>query len=104
MTVVSYLSRSELHQIVRYQGETHDNAGVRYRGSVRPHPYDAGKFLLITSPMDDPAHFYEFRKRDVIRFGEPQGMVSEHGETLELVDVLVRRGSFGIEMRPFQVG
>lgn len=102
MAVENYLTTSALHEIVRYRRDD-ASRGVRYRGAVRTHPYDSEKFLIITRPGQDGSHFYEFRTRDVIRIDEVSQLVTEDGETIQIVEVSVREGSVGIEMKPFEV-
>ncbi len=106
MTMVTraYLTTSELHSIVRYSEEdVYSGAVVTYHGSVRKHPYDDSKFLLITSPVENPSHFYEFRIRDVVRTRDYEQLVTEEGDTIHILEVHVRAGSHGIEMIPFEV-
>ena len=76
---------------------------TRSSGAVRKHPYDAKKFLLITSPLEEGSHFYEFRMTDVVHGRDVSQTVTEDGETIQIVEVTVRKGSFGIEMKPFEV-
>jgi len=102
--VANYLTTSALHEIVRYRHDSEFSGdGVRYRGAVRKHPYDAKKFLLITSPLEEGSHFYEFRMTDVVHGRDVSQTVTEDGETIQIVEVTVRKGSFGIEMKPFEV-
>ncbi|MEX2442855.1 MAG: hypothetical protein WD492_04590 [Alkalispirochaeta sp.] len=103
MAVENYLTTSALHEIVRYRRDDFSSGGVRYRGAVRKHPYDSEKFLIITSPGKDGSHFYEFRTRDVVRIEDVSQLVTEEGETIQIVEVTVREGSVGIEMKPFEV-
>ena len=104
MVTRAYLTTSELHSVVRYsEGDTFSGPTVSYRGSVRKHPYDDTKFLLITSPVENPSHFYEFRIRDVIRTRDFEQLVTEDGDTIHILEISVRAGSHGIEMIPFEV-
>lgn len=103
MVTRAYLTTSVLHEIVRYpDGTRYDGPKVTFRGSVRKHPYDEKKFLLITSPVDNPSHFYEFRIGDVVRTREVEQLVTEDGDTIQILDVDLRAGSHGIEMIPFE--
>lgn len=104
MVTRAYLTTSELHEIIRYSDrEGQAGPAVVYRGSVRKHPYDESKFLLITSPVENPTHFYEFRVRDVVRTRDYEQIVTEKGDTVHILEVSVRAGSHGIEMIPFEV-
>ncbi|SIQ93970.1 hypothetical protein SAMN05920897_1192 [Alkalispirochaeta americana] len=103
MTPQAYLTTQELHEIVRSsEAERYAGPTVPYEGSVRKHPYDETKFLLITSPGESPSHFYEFRIRDLVRTRKVYQLVTEEGDTLQIVQVEVRAGSHGIEMIPFE--
>lgn len=104
MAVANYLTTSALHEIVKYRDPNAQRGqGVAFQGTMRQHPYDGAKFLLITSPLEDDSHFYEFRKADVIDGRDVRQIVTDEGETLQIVEVIVRHGSFGIEMKPFEV-
>lgn len=104
MVTRAYLTTSELHEIIRYSGKRdNDSPSVAYEGSVRKHPYDDSKFLLITPPVNNPSHFYEFRIRDVVKTNNLRQLVTEEGDTVQILEVFVRSGSHGIEMLPFEV-
>jgi hypothetical protein len=104
MAVENYLTTAALSEIVRYRNDSDFSSdGVRFRGAVRKHPYDTKKFLIITSPLEDRSHFYEFRLKDVLQVRDIRQIVTEDRETIQIVDVTVRKGCFGLEMKPFQV-
>ena len=104
MVSQNYLTTAALNEIVRYNyGSDLGAEATRFRGAVRKHPYDHKKFLLITKPLEDASHFYEFKMEDVVRVGDLSRIVTEEGETVQLVEVSVRKGSVGIEMHPFEV-
>ncbi|MDA3949740.1 MAG: hypothetical protein PF508_11010 [Spirochaeta sp.] len=100
----NYLTTATLNEIVRYDDEArYERETISFEGAVRKHPYDTSKFLLITHPGDADSHFYEFRVADVVRAHDISQVVSENGETVQLMELRVRKGSHGIEMKPFQV-
>jgi hypothetical protein len=104
MATRNYLTTAALNEIVRYDDESRDTRdSVSFEGAVRKHPYDPNKFLLITHPGDSDSRFYEFRIADVVRAYDKRQVVSENGETVQLVELRVRKGSHGIEMRPITV-
>jgi len=103
MAIVNYLSTAPLHEIIRYDRREAGDA-VRFRGVVRKHPYDTHKFLLISAPIEPTSHFYEFRIDDVVHAKEVNQLVTESGETVQIVELSIEKGAHGIEMRPFEVG
>ncbi len=104
MATRNYLTTAALSEIVRYDEQArYDRETISYQGAVRKHPYDRHKFLLIVNPGDDDTHFYEFRITDVVRVKDIKQVVSVEGEIVQLVELRVKIGSHGIEMRPFEV-
>lgn len=104
MATRNYLTTAALNEIVRYDDASRqDRDSISFEGAVRKHPYDQKKFLLITHPGDRDSHFYEFRISDVVRAFDLKQVVNQHGETVQLVELRVRKGSHGIEMKPFTV-
>jgi hypothetical protein len=100
----NYLTTAALNEIVRYdENARYDRETISFKGAVRKHPYDRHKFLLIVNPGDEDTHFYEFRISDVVRAMDIRQVVSTNGETVQLVELRVKKGSHGIEMKPFQV-
>ncbi len=104
MATRNYLTTAVLSEIIRYDRDAqYERETVSYKGTVRKHPYDRNKFLLITNPGDEDAHFYEFRIVDVVRAMDIRQVVNTSGETVQLVELLVKKGSHAIEMKPFEV-
>jgi len=104
MAATNYLTTATLNEIVRYDKEAqYERETVSFKGAVRKHPYDRKKFLLIANPADSGAHFYEFRVSDVVRAYDIRQVVNTDGETIQIVELRVKKGSHGIEMTPFKV-
>jgi hypothetical protein len=100
----NYLTTASLSEIIRYdESSRNERDAVSFSGAVRKHPYDRTKFLLITNPGDENSHFYEFRVSDVVKAHDLKQVVGITGEAVQLVELRVRKGSHGIEMKPFEV-
>jgi|GEM_PF-1169128 len=78
--------------------------GVEFIGSLRKHPYDRERCLLIADPAGQAPHIYEFRIADILFAEELPSSVDEGGASLMQVKIWVRRGSLGIHYEPFEVG
>lgn len=103
MAVINYLTTAPIHDITRI---ARGGAGIdarAYTGSIRKHPYDPKRFLLIEAASDESNHFYEFRLEDVVTAEDVRQIVSEDGEAVQVVRIGIRRGSRAIEMHPFTV-
>jgi inorganic pyrophosphatase len=102
MSIRRYLDSQPFSEMIPYRA---DNASdcVAFVGALRKHPYDDEKCLLIAEPSGcDPAIF-EFRIVDVLGADEMPSPVDEEGQSLSLVKLWIKRGSFGIRYEPFEV-
>ncbi|MFP4301700.1 MAG: hypothetical protein ACLFPW_14705 [Spirochaetaceae bacterium] len=105
MSVQKYLSTLPALELDFYYPDEHfrDNA-VAFRGAPRRHPYDPGKLLLIPSPTESPSSFYEFKSADIVHAEVLRSITTENGQTLQLYELWIKKGSLGMLMRPFSVG
>lgn len=107
MTFPEQLEAENLSEIVRYVSGTPQDA-VAFVGTLRKHPYDIGKCLLLSdaggtqNSSSQPA-ILEFRKQDVQGVEELASPVDESGSSRQLVKLWVHRGSRGIRYEPFEV-
>jgi len=102
MSIAVYLESEELRDIVRYHSEPPQNA-VSFIGTLRKHPYDPEKCLLIGDSIDREPAIFEFRTADVLGAEELPSPVDGAGQSRPLVKLWVKRGSFGIRYEPFEV-
>lgn len=102
MSIEAYLSAEPLSEIVRYRGERPRDA-IAFTGTLRKHPYDGDKCLLISDPSSRDAAIYEFRIVDVQYADELPSPVDEAGHSRNLARLWVRRGAFALRYEPFEV-
>lgn len=102
MSIRDYLEAEPLSELVKYQSEPPSDA-VPFAGTLRKHPYDEKKCLLIADPAGKEASVLEFRVEDVSAIEELPSPVDEAGKSRPLVKLWVRRGAFGIRYVPFEV-
>jgi len=102
VSITEYLESEELKDIVRYRSETPQNA-VAFVGTLRKHPYDEDKCLLIGDSIDGEPAIYEFRSADVVGADELATPVDNLGQSRLMVKLWVKRGSYGIRYEPFEV-
>lgn len=104
MSVSKYLATLPALELDFYHPEEHyKEKAVAFRGAPRRHPYDPGKLLLIPSPTESPSSFYEFKSSDIIHAEVLRSITTENGQTLQLYELWIRKGSLGMLMRPFSV-
>ena len=102
MSIAEYLDSEDLKDLVRYRSEAPQNA-VAFVGTLRKHPYDEQKCLLIGDPAGAEPVIYEFRAADLLGAEELPSPVGADGQPRPLIKLWVKRGSFGIRYEPFEV-
>jgi hypothetical protein len=106
------LEEEPMSELIRYKSGAPQNA-VAFSGTLRKHPYDAGKCLLLADPSSAdrsgfaPSGFapsiLEFRKADVLGLEELPSPVDESGHSRQVLRLWIRRGSLGLRYEPFEV-
>jgi hypothetical protein len=104
MSIRKYLSTEPLNEIVKYSTFA-DNSKehVAFSGAPKKHPYDNEKIILILDPFSSHTLFYEFRIVDIVHVDELPQIATEGGESLKMVRIWVKKGSFGVRYEPFVV-
>lgn len=102
MSIHAYLEAEPLSEIERWHGNPRESA-IAFVGTLRKHPYDQDKCLLISDPGEiDPA-IYEFKLSDVVAAEELPSPVDPAGTSRNLARLWIRRGSLGVRYEPFEV-
>ncbi len=104
MSVKKYLETQPLYEIVKYRKrpEAMEDA-VCFTGAVRKHPYDKEKLLLISEPFSSDTQFYEFLIPDIVYYEELPNITTDGGESLFMLKIWVKNGSFGMQYHPFEI-
>jgi hypothetical protein len=107
MDLIELLEEEPLYEITRYKSGAPQDA-VAFAGTVRKHPYDADKCILLAdAPLSSSAGstpaILEFRKADVLGMEELASPVDESGHSRQVLKLWIRRGSLGLRYEPFEV-
>lgn len=104
MTIKAFLDEGPFYEIMKYSEHSdYSKNNVAFTGAPRKHPYDKKKILLISDPFSSNTIFFEFKIADIIHVDELPRIVSEKGESLNLVKIWVKKGSLGLRYEPFVV-
>jgi hypothetical protein len=57
----------------------------------------------MNQPFSQPVICYEFKIPDITRVEDLPNIVTEKGENIRMVNLWVRKGSYGLVMRAFEV-
>lgn len=102
------LPLSSVRELVRYSEHAAFDA-VAFRGTLRKHPYDKEKVLLILFgntdmlPWCHDGSIIEFRIQDILGLDELPSLVDDTGIATNQVKLWVRRGSIAVRFEPFEV-
>lgn len=102
MSSRAYLEAEPLSEIQRWHGNPKESS-VAFVGTLRKHPYDQEKCLLISDPAELEPAIYEFRVADIVAAEELASPVDLAGTSRSLARLWVRRGSVGVRYEPFEV-
>jgi len=86
-----------------YSNFSKDNC-VAFTGSAIQHPNNKDKFILISNPLSDHTHFYEFSKADVVSIEDLSNILSKNGESIHLTKIWIKAGVIALRYEPFVVG
>jgi hypothetical protein len=76
---------------------------VAFSGSLRKHPYDGGKIVLVTDPFSTNTFYYEFSTDDITYAEELPNLVNPEGETIRMARIWVKKKRIGVRCTPFIV-
>jgi hypothetical protein len=100
---LAYLPAPDI-KLVRYDAtQDHIKTSVRYEGVLRTHPYEKDTVILMNQPFSQPAVCYEFKIPDITKIEDRPNIVTENGENIRMVNLWIRKGSYGLVMRAFEV-
>jgi len=102
MSIRAYLEAEPLSEIARWHGNSKE-AGIAFVGTLRKHPYDEDKCLLISDPGEVEPAIYEFKVSDIVAAEELASPVDPAGTSRNLARLWVRKGSLGVRYEPFEV-
>lgn len=108
MSISEYLDASPIFNIVKYATNEALDA-IAFVGTLRKHPYDPEKCLLLTAQQEklhwlEEGVIIEFRISDLQAADEMASPVNAEGAARSLVRLWVKRGAIAMRYEPFEVG
>jgi hypothetical protein len=119
MDFTELLEEEPMFELIRYKTGAPQGA-IAFTGTLRKHPYEADKCLLLADPLPpaspSAAHaerapspsglapaILEFRKADILGMEELASPVDASGHSRQVLRLWIRRGSLGLRYEPFEV-
>lgn len=101
MALTHYLTAAPTDPPVSRSANKH--AGSKFRGSVRQHPYDPRKLILVPYPYKSKEGILEFNRDDILFADNTAEVASQDGDILTIMDIHVKTGSHAVMLIPFNV-
>ena len=76
---------------------------IAFSGSLRKHPHEKAKIILVTDPYSANTFYYEFTAEHISYAEEIANMVTPEGEAIRMVRIWVKKGCIAIRCTPFLV-
>jgi hypothetical protein len=103
----NFLTLAKKLELAKYQKPTDRSAlkltHVAFSGSLRQHPHDQKKVILLTEIFSSNTTFYEFRNNDIGFAEKLPNIVNTMGEDVSMVMLWIKKGSIGIRSSAFLV-
>lgn len=80
-----------------------NNTCLPFSGSLRQHPYDKEKVILLSDPYGSNIMYYEFKNEDIFFAEKLPDIVNMEGEDVTMVMLWIKKGCVGIRSTPFIV-
>ena len=102
-----YLTLTTKLEMVKYEKPVDRNELQRthtaFSGSLRQHPHDAEKIILMAEVFSHNSTFYEFKSDDIGFAEKLPNIVNTAGDDIAMVMLWVKKGSVGIRCAAFIV-
>jgi len=107
MTITNYLTEAKKLELIKYQKTTDrkqlKKTHVSFSGSLRQHPHDPEKIILLADPYGSNTIFYEFKNDDIGCAEQLPNIVNSDGDDVTMVMLWVKKGCIGIRSAAFVV-
>jgi hypothetical protein len=107
MTTTKFLTEAKKLELIQYQNSPDRNQLVKthiaFSGSLRQHPYDSDKVILLSEPYSSNTTFYEFMREHIGCVEKLPNIVNSDGNDVTMVMLWVKKGSIGIRSAAFIV-
>lgn len=107
MVTVNSLQKVGTFEIEKYSEPTDarslSKTHVPFTGSPRKHPWDPEQIILIPDPYGNASPYMEFSRNDIAYVEKRANLVNLDGETVSMVRIWVKKGSFAVQCTPFRV-
>jgi inorganic pyrophosphatase len=84
---------------IRTLRETH----VAFSGSLRQHPYDPAKVIMVVDPMSGNSFYYEFARVDISFAEKLPNLVNLEDEIIPVMRIWVKKKRIAVRCTPFVV-
>ncbi|MCW8930278.1 MAG: inorganic pyrophosphatase Ppa [Gammaproteobacteria bacterium] len=107
MTTTHFLTQAKKLEMLKYQQPADKEqlkiTHISFSGSLRQHPHDPEKVILLTEIFSNNSSFYEFRNKDISYAEKLPNIVNSFGDDVSMVMLWVKKGSVGIRSSAFIV-
>ncbi|MCP3852066.1 MAG: inorganic pyrophosphatase Ppa [Gammaproteobacteria bacterium] len=107
MTTIHFLTPVKKLELLKYQQtvdkEQLKDSYISFSGSLRQHPHDPEKVILLAEIFSNNSSFYEFRNQDIGYAEKLPNIVNSMGDDVSMVMIWVKKGSLGIRSSAFVV-
>lgn len=104
MSIKKYLETSDFLPLEKNRQKSCDlDSCIPFSGSLRRHPYDSEKVVLIYHAFREDPSFFEFKIEDIKYIEDMPNIVSEKGENLKTYRIWIQKGSLAVRYDAFEV-
>ena len=102
-----YLTLTKKLELIKYDKPVDRNklkqTYAAFSGTLRRHPHDPEKIILLAEPMSNNTNFYEFNSDDIGFAENLPNIVNTSGEDIPMVMLWIKKESVGIRCAAFIV-
>jgi hypothetical protein len=100
-------NKSKNLELVKFQSPNNldelKKTHLPFSGSLRQHPYDDNKVVLLSEPYANNTIYYEFNNDDIGFAEKLANIVNSDGEDVTMAMLWIKKGSVGVRNMPFFV-
>ncbi len=105
MSIINFLKMKDKFEIQPWGEKQHFDREnhIPFSGSLRKHPHETDRIILIADPFTDNTFYYEFKAADIAFAEDLPSITNVKGESISMVCIWVKKQSIAIRSIPFVV-